>query len=93
MLPIPERLERIDEGGELNLGQQALRGSERDVPPREDLPPAYEDGPMVLYQVACPLQNPASRVLTNGCVLGHLTFTCTAACQISVCVFTAQTRH
>jgi hypothetical protein len=49
MTSIPEQLEDIDEGGELNLRQQALGGSERDVPPREDLPPAYKDGPMVLY--------------------------------------------
>ena len=91
MPPIPERLKDIDEGGELNLRQQALGGSERDVPPREDSPPAYEEGLMVLYQVARPLRNPASQGLTNWCVPGHLTSTCTAACRTSVCVFTTQT--
>jgi hypothetical protein len=93
MPPIPEQLEDIEEGGELNLRQQALGDSEQDVPPRENLPPAYEEGPMVLYQVARPLRSPASQVLTNWCVPGHLTPTCTAACRISVCVFTTQTCH
>jgi hypothetical protein len=36
MPSIPEQLEDIGEGGE---------PSERDVPPRENLPPAYEDLP------------------------------------------------
>jgi hypothetical protein len=93
MPSIPERLEDIDKEGELNLRQQTLGGSERDVPPREDLPPACEEGPMVLYQVARPLRNPAWQVLTSWCVAGHLTPTCTAACRISVCVFTTQTCH
>jgi hypothetical protein len=93
MPSIPEQLEDIDEGGELNLRQKALGGSEQDVPPREDLRPAYEEGPMVLYQVARPLRNPASQVLTNWRVPGHLTSTCTAACRTSVCLFTTQTCH
>jgi hypothetical protein len=65
MPSIPERVEGIDERGELSLRQQALGVSERDVPPREDLPPAYEEGHMVLYQVVRPLQNPAWQFLTN----------------------------